>query len=384
MSIPFTMTNDSITVIHEGKSNVTRKGAPNYALLRQALLEERWDDVPKHLTLAKSLAEYAKGKFSYESGSFYYMKSPLPSTLNDRIAKMATEGQDPAPLFKFWERLQKNPSYRSVNQLWGFLTHEGIPLTEDGCFLAYKSVRTDYKDHHSGEYDNHPGVTNEMDRNKVSDDPAVACHEGFHVGALQYAQTFGDGGRVIVICKVDPADVVCVPNDYSQQKMRVCKYKVVGVHNGQSMPSTVVPTSDFDEIEDEAEMEEEDIGDAPAEGVFAEDGEDVEEGDEGGDDEDPMGDINPPADVDPADYQKDPPAKKKKAKPASKKEAQPKMPSGYKGMEKKEADELLKYSIEELRQYASKKLKVLRAWKIPGGKLALIDQIIKARGADKE
>jgi hypothetical protein len=50
---------------------------------------------------------------------------------------------------------------------------------------------------------------------------------------------------VLVICKVDPEHVVCVPRDSSFHKMRVCKYEVYG-HYGSPMPSTTAPFEDFD------------------------------------------------------------------------------------------------------------------------------------------
>ncbi len=120
----------------------------------------------------------------------------------------------------------------------------GIPITADGCFLAYKGVRADYKDVHSGIFDNSPGQSHEMDRAAVSDDPNYHCHFGFHVGSESYAKGFGPK---VVICKVDPEYVVCVPNDYECQKMRVCKYSVIGNY-GCQLPSTV--------FEDEPEVTE--------------------------------------------------------------------------------------------------------------------------------
>jgi len=66
MSIPFTYTNDSITVIHQGKPHVVPKGSPQFVNLRQALLDERWADVPNHLTVSKSLTTWAKGKVTVD------------------------------------------------------------------------------------------------------------------------------------------------------------------------------------------------------------------------------------------------------------------------------------------------------------------------------
>ena len=63
-----------------------------------------------------------------------------------------------------------------------------------------------------------------MPRSEVDENPDNHCSSGFHVGAWEYASSFGE--RVVLV-EVDPADVVSVPNDYNAQKCRVTKYKVL-------------------------------------------------------------------------------------------------------------------------------------------------------------
>ncbi len=164
----------------------------------------------------------------------------LPTNLNARIIEMATLDKDPTYMFRFWERLQRNPSNRSVTQLFSFLDHEGIPIDADGCFLAYKAIRQDWTDVHSGKVLNTVGSRPKMARNLISDDPNHACHHGYHVGAIKYAEDFGPNDRRIVIVRVDPAHVVCVPSDCSARKMRVEEYEVIGLNSGRTMPSTVI------------------------------------------------------------------------------------------------------------------------------------------------
>jgi len=387
VTIPFTLTNESITVIYGGKNHVTQKGSPQFAGLRQALITENWADVPNHLTIAKSLQEWAKGKFTIEGETVFYNKERLPSDINARIIAMASKNEDPTPLFNFYERLQKNPSFRSVQQLYGFLQHSGIPLTPDGCFLAYKSVKYDYKDVHSSTFDNSPGKTNEMPRNKISDDPDLACHDGFHVGALSYAQTFHSGGR-IVVCKVDPENVVCVPKDESQRKMRVCKYTIIGNHNGEMLPSTTYvpeendPTpedleeSDIDGDDSDGLVAVGDDGDAGAEPIVAAETPTLEESQQaivdlvatkaGGE---PSGEVVPRTFF--LNEAHELPPIKKAEKRASKK--------GFTKFDKMDLKGLMNESIEDLRRYAGKGLQITGASKIPGGKTALVARIIEVR-----
>ena len=341
---PFTLTNESITVVWEGKPHVVQKGSPQFNALRKAILSEDWKSVPKNLTVAKSIQDWAKGKFTLKDNHFYFEGVEIPSNINSRVVKMATTGADPTPLFKFWERLQKNPSMRSVEQLWPFLEHKGIPLTKDGCFLAYKGVKSNFMDAHTGRISNKPGTTHEMPRNQISDDPQHACHEGFHVGALEYAGSFSDR---VVICEVDPEHVVCVPYDESQHKMRVCKYKVVGQHNGSSMSSTV--HQEEDEPEGAPEWLDEDEG---ADGT----------------NEPETSKLLPPKK-----------GKDKKKAHKAKKKAGKALVQGFEKLAAMGTVELMNESIDTLRAYAGKGLKVVGASKIPGGKTALVRVILAAR-----
>lgn len=351
---PYTMTNESITVVWEGKPVVVKQGSPNYLGLKKAITAQDWDDIKNHLTVSKSIESWANRKFTVNDGVVYYLGEAIPDDINARIIAMSGAGEDPTSLFNFWERLQKNPSFGSVKQLYGFLKNKNIPILEDGCFLAYKSVREDYKDVHSGTFDNHPGVTNEMPRNKISDDPNLACHEGLHVGALSYAQSFHAEG-IIVVCKIDPENVVCVPYDSSQQKMRVCKYRVVGNY-GTELPSTVFE-EDLPITDDEDTTDEEEDGN----GEFTDTGRAASL-------------TSPPS----PEMARTKPAARSSSKTKTPK-LNPKTKKLVISFNKLELDGLIEKSIEELRQYATYGVKLVGASKIPGGKVALVKSILKTR-----
>jgi len=317
----YNITNESVTVILDGRTHTVRKDEANFQDIVNAIMSAAWDDLPPMLVKGIAMEEWLKGlNFTYkpERHALFFKGEQLPEALNRRIVATADEGNDPTPLMRFWEKLQQNPSFRSVNQLWGFLDQKGIPLDEDGNILAYKAVKRDYTDCHSGTFDNSPGSVNEMPRNKISDDPQVACHEGFHVGALSYAKSFGPTDKRMIICKVSPADVVCVPYDSSQQKMRVCKYEVIGNH-GSEMPSTVMPKADIPPM--------------PKKG-----------------------------------------ASKPKAPASTAKETQ-----DWVRLIDTPDDKLAEATTADLRKYAAHHLKIVGACKIPGGKEVLIERILDVR-----
>lgn len=244
----FALTHQSLTVSDGGRSYNIQRGAANYAALVAALETKDWAAAREHLVVRTSLKQWANGRFMFtpDNKALLFDGKAVPESFNRRVLEMAAKNESPLSLFRFYERLQKNPSWRSVTQLFDFLMHSNIPITPSGMFLAYKGVTADYEDVHSSTcydktcghktYDNRPGNTNKEPRNEISDDPAVACHRGLHVGSHRYAVNFGVR---VVVCIVDPENVVCVPQDCSQQKVRVCEYSVVG-HYGEPLPSTVM------------------------------------------------------------------------------------------------------------------------------------------------
>jgi len=237
--MPYQITNNTVMLVVDGEPHEIDSTQPNYEKLRAAVLAGDWDTVREHLTVEQAITDWTFGAFTVQNNSIYYNGEVLPAPFSQRVLKMVGKGEDPKPLMRAAERLEDNPSYRSRNQTFDFLMrNQGIPFTDDGFILFYKGVRNNFRDVHSGKFDNSPGQKLSMKRNRVSDDPTVACHFGFHVGARSYAATFGQGKTVI--CKVDPADIVCVPNDSSQQKVRVCAYEVVGLDNGKLLPDTTM------------------------------------------------------------------------------------------------------------------------------------------------
>ena len=323
MSIKWQRSGESVTVIVDGVPHTFQAGTPNYEGINNAINSGDPEDIRNHLTVASSVEQWAGGAFSVQGEKVIYNGEPLPDELNKRIVAMAAEGKDPGYLFKFWERLQKNPSYRSVQQLYGFMNHVGIPIDSEGFILAYKAVRRDWKDIYSGTVLNTVGAEIDYPRNKISDDPRVACHVGLHSGALSYAQQYGGENSRIIIVKIDPADVVCIPDDEGFRKMRMCKYKVVGEYAGQ-MPDTTIDPEDvppeFEEFKDEGD--EVDLGYDPA----------------------------------------------------------PKAEPQWNYYTNMDYNGLLDCTLDELRKYATYGVKLVGASKIPGGKDALIRRILSTRG----
>ncbi len=164
-----------------------------------------------------------------EGGAVTFKSKPVDNTLTARMLRQLREGFDLKPMARFLERLMRNPSYRAVQDLYPFLEYGKMPITEDGCFLAYKKVRVDYRDIRTGTFDNSIGQVVRMSRNSVDEDPNRTCSYGLHVCSFDYLPCYSSTpDDRVMICKIDPADVVAIPRDYNNTKMRVACYEVIG------------------------------------------------------------------------------------------------------------------------------------------------------------
>jgi len=222
----YSITATTVFAVLAGNVYTVTSDEDEFVPLRGALLAGDEEAALVIVSKADVVVAWSEGLFEFDGTVLTYDGGEVDAAFASTLIGLVEAGESPAPFVKFYENLQQNPSFRSVSQLYRFLQETGkYPITADGCFIAYKGVRPDYKDHHTCTIDNSVGSEVEYDRNKISDDPNEPCHEGLHAGAWGYASTFGGGPTMAV--KVNPRDVVCVPYDSSHQKMRICAYTVV-------------------------------------------------------------------------------------------------------------------------------------------------------------
>ena len=218
-----------IKVIADGKDYFISASSPLYPKAFDAFKAKDWESffcaVDPSVKINSLFAKY--DTVEVKNGLLYVDGDVVDSVVSDRLIQMLSNEVDVLPVLKFVYRLRLNPSSRAVNELYTFLEHKCLPFTESGTFLAYKAVRPNYHDKHSGRFDNSVGNVLEMPRNKVDDNKDVGCSYGFHAGTLEYASGFAGMGDKIVLVEIDPADVVSIPTDCEFQKLRTCRYKVV-------------------------------------------------------------------------------------------------------------------------------------------------------------
>ena len=228
MSYPFIIQGSNVTVVIDGKPHTIAKTHVTYSKIVDAIKAGDWDTVKNTIDPVKVVLDYGRGNVAVKGDVLYWKGEPFAGVMATRMIAMLEEGFDIGPMVNFMENLMRNPSKRSVDELYGFLEKNNLPITPDGCFLAYKKVRNDFKDIHSGTMDNSPGTVVEMERNKVDDDKDRTCSTGLHFCGMSYLNHFGGSDSRTVIVKIDPADVVSIPSDYNGAKGRACRYTVIG------------------------------------------------------------------------------------------------------------------------------------------------------------
>ena len=210
-----------------------QKSDKRFAKVIELLKAKDWENLEVVLTgsLKNKILNYANGKIKIDEHDQVFIgedTKPIPKVIGQRIVAFYKEGFPIDPIVNFWLKLRENPSSSSQSQLYSFLERNQIPITENGNFVAYKKVTVKngkLVDTHTQTIDNSVGVTVSMPRSEVDDNPENTCSHGLHVAGWDYAQGFG--GSVLLEVEVNPKNVVAVPPDYGNQKMRVCEYTVV-------------------------------------------------------------------------------------------------------------------------------------------------------------
>lgn len=214
------------------------------------LPEDQRENAITKILFGKPEDKSSEKGFVFQGDEVFYKGEKLPLALSQKVIRFKKESL-PFDYFEaFWENLKQNPSSQSIKELYDFLEYKELPITEDGCFLAYKGVQTNMYSvrgnketkvirgvvDENGKILNSVGEIISVERNNVDDDRNVHCSFGLHVGSLDYARGFAP---VVVVVKVNPKDVVSVPTDYSCQKCRVSSYEVVSIFEQEIVHAVV-------------------------------------------------------------------------------------------------------------------------------------------------
>ena len=234
--VSFIITNSTITVSLEGRTHMVSRNDSSANKLIAALREKRWSEVPVLVSVAKQIETYTEGNFKVMDGEVLVDDQVVHGLLATKIREFADQGLPYMPLVWFARNVRKNPNKRAVSDLYDFLDVNKHPITDDGCFIAYRKVRRGedgvLRDIHTGTMDNSVGQVVEMPRSEVNDNPEKTCERGLHACSWSY---FGVGALssssrdVYIEVKISPKDTVAFPRDYGLAKLRTAKFEVLSI-----------------------------------------------------------------------------------------------------------------------------------------------------------
>ncbi len=229
----------SIVLMYDGHTINIQKETDRFLYEKfKDLLKQNDNEVlvREFLDVKSRIESYTNKTFEVKDKRLYLKgdDKPLPENITKRLLELETAGEDFMPLIRFWKKLKQNPSQASIDQLYGFMVHNNIGLEESGNIVVEKGVKQkagapvgELVDCRTGLVDNSIGMEVSMKWEDVDDNPNQTCSRGLHVGAPEYVRQHY-GNDILIKCLVNPKDVVSIPTDYNNTKMRVCRYVVAG------------------------------------------------------------------------------------------------------------------------------------------------------------
>lgn len=232
----------NITVFVNGEVYVAASTHPNFDAIVAAAVrgdENIADLIDVTVVVSKKLEKLSE-RVSVSNNRIYFDGDEIDNVLTKQILRFIEEDvSDWKPLVNFFENVAANTNEHSREQLYRWLQERNFTITEDGSFIAYKGVAVQNDgqyvsishgtafvngEQYNGAIPNWIGAEVEMPRSEVTHDPTVGCNTGLHAGTWEYASGFAQGAVLEVI--INPRDVVSVPTDCNDSKLRVCRYIV--------------------------------------------------------------------------------------------------------------------------------------------------------------
>lgn len=227
--LSFTIGRASITVFIDGEFNTIDKSHINYEPLLEELRKEPEDrdlEAIKSMTsVIKMIEMFTTGKVTVFEDAIHYDGVAVNNYMTQRMVEIIQQGVSIEPWARFMDNVFQNPAEYARHELYEWMEKANMPITPDGCFLAFKKVRRDFTDCHTGKFDNSPGTILEMPREKCDPVRTNHCSTGFHFCSVGYLGSFG--GQRVVVVKINPKHVTSIPNDYKFTKGRTCRYEVI-------------------------------------------------------------------------------------------------------------------------------------------------------------
>lgn len=255
----------------------------------KGITSEQVDEVKNLLFPMKKIEK--DGWKMADNGSVYHEFAPdipVPMDMGEHIKRHLEEENDTMKIVNFWLRLVDNRNQNLIPNVFKFINANNLTVTEDGSIIGKKKViqvegiKPDESFIEYELYLNENGivksakglsVSNSMakefikwinqaklvstfdrkteykiggvtalSRDECEYSPEISCGSGLHIGGDNYINNFG--GNIIIMCKFDPADIISIPYNEEEHKVRVCKLITIGLCVTKPLPASL----DYEEI----------------------------------------------------------------------------------------------------------------------------------------
>lgn len=270
MKVPYITSNGSVTIF--------LRNVPRQFSLSSAQGEKIFEALKNPEHTAEEIAELADVKLYVakvtlgrvtvcDDDQFRIDGRVVDYGLRNILLKTLLSKADPTYLTQFLEHVDMNPNKGIAEHVYRFIEKGNMPITPDGCFLAFKRVREDFSSFHSGQEDvsitdletkenvvqrghisHRVGTELVMIRDACDDNRFQTCSVGLHACSHSYLPHYCSSRGRVMIVKINPRDVVAVPNDYNDAKLRCCRLQVVG-----EIPQADAPTHFGEPVDDRYE-----------------------------------------------------------------------------------------------------------------------------------
>ena len=159
--LSFTIGANSITVFIDGEINTIDSSHANYdpllGELRKPAGERDLAAIKSFVTVMAMISRYVHGRVSLTDAAVLFEGNPVGDLLAKRMLEIFQQGIDVTPYAMFMENVRANPASYVHQELYEWMEKGKLPITPDGHLVAFKKVRDDYKDCHTGRFDNSVG-----------------------------------------------------------------------------------------------------------------------------------------------------------------------------------------------------------------------------------
>jgi len=155
----------------------------------------------------------------YISSRYLHVKKTFKESPKNHIVYKNADGEFATTNVKTaekWDEEEKGIEFLgNLNELFDAIFNSEVD-DDDKSVPVYTDMRT-------REFRIKLGEPVKQERKECDADFRQDCSNGLHVGATKYVEWFANGSSTVLVCYVNPANVVAVP-DYDHSKMRVCEY----------------------------------------------------------------------------------------------------------------------------------------------------------------